>query len=73
MDVYTKTIWIADYIKSRDEIPGFNTLLKAIAKLFHKHNVPLERIDATLKVIEQYLHAEYNGYGDAFEKKGESK
>ncbi|MBQ2768056.1 MAG: hypothetical protein IJF49_08295 [Clostridia bacterium] len=67
MEMYYKSVRIHEYTKMRDEIAGFNSLLKAIARLFHKHAVPLDSIDMALSVIGEHLHAEYNGYGDAFE------
>lgn len=66
-DVYFKSLRVHEYIKYRDKIPGFNDLLKAIAKCFHKHAVDIDDIDMTLNVIGEYLHAEYNGLGDAFD------
>jgi hypothetical protein len=61
------------YIRARENTNNFNRMLKSCATLFHRHDVPIERIDAVLDVVKDYLHAEYNGYGDAFEKKGEGK
>ena len=61
------------YIRARENTNNFNKMLKSCATLFHRHDVPLERSDAVLDVVRDYLHAEYNGYGDAFEKKGESR
>lgn len=59
------------YVRTRENTNNFNKMLKSCATLFHKHDVPIDRIDDVLKVVRDYLHAEYNGYGDAFEKKGE--
>ena len=73
MEMYYKTFRIHEDMKVREEIAGFNSLLKAIAKLFHKHAVSLEMIDLALAVIGEHLHAEYNGYGDAFENKEAKK
>ena len=69
MEMYYKSVRIHEYAKMRDEIAGFNALLKSIAKIFHKHAVPLDQIDMVLSVVGEHLHAEYNGYGDAFECK----
>lgn len=61
-----REISIGAYIRARESTNNFNRMLKSCAALFHKHEVPLDRIDAVLDVVKDYLHAEYNGYGDAF-------
>ncbi len=66
MNLYLKDIDLGSYVRVRDNTPNFNKMLKSCAALFHKHEVPLDRIDTVISVIKDYLHAEYNGYGDAF-------
>lgn len=66
MGLYIKDIDLGLYVRIREEVPNFNRMLKSAATLFHKHDVPLDRIDSVIAVLKDYLHAEYNGYGDAF-------
>lgn len=65
---YFPTVRIADYRKFKEQIEDFDELLKSAARLFHEHNVPLDKVDLVTETVRQHIHAEYNGYGDAFDK-----
>ena len=65
---YFPTVRIVDYRKFKEQIDDFDDMLKAAAALFHKHNIPMDKIDLVIETTRQHIHAEYNGYGDAFTK-----